>query len=268
MNNAFNTPSGESSNHLVGDLSSPSTAHVDVLPTPSGETSKPLIQGPSTPPSKQSCKPAKSLWQEAFDALQAAKPKRIKKYKDLASVVEDNNIPPDSPKGLQTLTKKALERMDEQKTNPTVREVINGAVKLIDFGKELITSAVKDIPPANIVWVGVCLVLPALTNPATAREANKTGFTYVTSQIEFYLALERSILSPSAEQAAQETLCDSISELYRLVIDFQIQSVLYLSRHSAENLVRDVVRYDDWEGMLSAIKEQEKEVLKRAEKIM
>ncbi|KAK3319607.1 hypothetical protein B0T19DRAFT_362247, partial [Cercophora scortea] len=229
-------------------------------------------------PSEEPGKSVKSLWQEAFDALQAAEPERIEKYKDrLALVVGDDTIPPDSPEGLQILSRKGLEQMEEKRKKFTVliaggaislTGFITGTVELIELSKGLINSAVEGVPPANFVWAGICLVLPLLTNPIAAKKANETGFTYVTSQIEFYLALESLILSSTAGYAAQKPLRDSVLELYRLVIDFQIQSVLYFSRPSVSNLARDMVRYDDWEGMLSTIKEQEDEVIKRADKII
>ena len=56
--------------------------------------------------------------------------------------------------------------------------------------KEFVDAAVKASPEASLVWPGVCVALPLLTNPQAASEANKSGFHYVTSRLAYYLKLE------------------------------------------------------------------------------
>ena len=56
----------------------------------------------------------------------------------------------------------------------------------------------KASPEASLVWAGVCAVLPLLTNAILAKEANETGFTYVTSRMRYYVAIE-SLLLPEKE---------------------------------------------------------------------
>lgn len=55
---------------------------------------------------------------------------------------------------------------------------VAGAVEWVEG---YVKDAIKDLPYASIVIVGVSIVLPLLKNPAAAKEANRDGFTYVMS---------------------------------------------------------------------------------------
>jgi hypothetical protein len=93
---------------------------------------------------------------------------------------------------LETIVGYGLQRVDEKRTN--VKDQIAQAAKMILWAKNLIGEAVKACPEASIAWAGVCIILPLLTNPSTADEANRDGFTYVTTRMRYYAALEPLLL--------------------------------------------------------------------------
>ena len=73
-------------------------------------------------------------------------------------------------------------------------EQISQAAELVLWAKDWIGEAVKASPEASIAWAGVSLILPLLTNPVTAEEANRDGFAYVTTRMRYYAALEPLLL--------------------------------------------------------------------------
>ncbi|KAK7419635.1 hypothetical protein QQX98_003226 [Neonectria punicea] len=109
-----------------------------------------------------------------------------------------------------------------------------------------------------MAWAGVCVILPLLTNPKIADEANRDGFTYVTTRMDYYIALE-PMLSRFHEsfKAPGDSVKENVRNLYQAILNFQLQSVLRFYRSSFKNLPRDMFRYDDWEDMLQKVKDLE-----------
>jgi hypothetical protein len=85
-----------------------------------------------------------------------------------------------------------------------------------------IKDAVKDLPYASIILAGVSLVLPSLKNPSAAEAANQDGFTYVTSQIRYCVAIESLLLPRDIKSDLRADLTEHLVDLYKLVIDFQV----------------------------------------------
>lgn len=54
------------------------------------------------------------------------------------------------------------------------REQIAQAVDLVSQLRSFVDQAVKVSPEASLVWAGVCIILPLLSNPSTAEQANRT----------------------------------------------------------------------------------------------
>jgi hypothetical protein len=64
----------------------------------------------------------------------------------------------------------------------------------VEWTEDYVKDTVKDLPYASIILAGVSLVLPLLNNPSAAETSNQEGFTYVTSQMRYYVAMESLLL--------------------------------------------------------------------------
>jgi len=113
-----------------------------------------------------------------------------------------------------------------------------------------------------MAWAGVCIVLPLLTNPHSATEANKSGFTYVTGRIRYYVELERILWSTSSQNSdhagLKEQLNANIVTLYQHILQFQVKSVLRFHSSWKRTFVGDIFQPENWSGMVSSIKDLEK----------
>lgn len=127
--------------------------------------------------------------------------------------------------------------------------------------KDFIGEAVKASPEASLAWAGVCIVLPLLTNPQSAAQANKSGFTYVTGRIRYHVELERilwSTSSPSSDHTGlKEQFNANIVKLYQEILHFEVKSVLRFHRSWQRNFAGDIFQPEDWNGMVSSIKDLE-----------
>lgn len=166
-----------------------------------------------------------------------------------------------------TITSLGLQRMDEGRLSAKGRDIILQGRFLEGSGflmraKSIIDEAIKASPEASLVWAGICLTLPFFTNPALSQQANETGLVYVISRMKYYTAMEAMLLpeklSATAELASVKRAYEShIVDLYKFIINFQVQTILRLYRPNLLNFLRDTVLYDDWENMLNAVKETE-----------
>lgn len=87
------------------------------------------------------------------------------------------------------------------------------------WAKDLIDEAVKASPEASMAWAGVCIILPLLTNPSTADEANRDGFTYVTTRMHYYVALEPLLLQLSQDWTSATVPKNVMAEFEKHIID-------------------------------------------------
>ncbi|PYH92884.1 hypothetical protein BO71DRAFT_431505 [Aspergillus ellipticus CBS 707.79] len=140
--------------------------------------------------------------------------------------------------------------------------------------KDFITQAVKISSEASLAWAGVCVILPLLTDPNTAAQANDQGFTYVTSRMRYYMSLVPLLLPenqhPSAETDLEKFKTEiraQVVDLYQHILDFQIRSVLRFYRSWRANFARDTIQHDNWEGMLAKVHDIERSVEKSSTEI-
>jgi hypothetical protein len=75
-----------------------------------------------------------------------------------------------------------------------LQDIVSNVAGAVEWAEDYVKDAVKDLPYASIVLAGVSLVLPLLKNPTAAEAANREGFTYVTSQMRYYIAMESLLL--------------------------------------------------------------------------
>ena len=167
---------------------------------------------------------------------------------------------------MDIIIKIGLEHAQGQRTG--IQESFPEAAGWILSLKDFIREAVKASPEASLAWAGVCIVLPLLTNPHSATEANKSGFTYVAGRIPYYVELERILWSasnPNSDHTGfKEQLYANMVTLYHHILQFQVASVLHFHRSWRQNFVGDILQAENWSGMVSSIKYFEKIVLQYA----
>lgn len=171
---------------------------------------------------------------------------------------------------LDTIIEAGLQRKDEKKIKYTIaghefdlQDQVAQAAGLVQQVKGFVGEAVKASPEASLAWAGVCVILPILTNPSAAEQANRDGFTYVTCRMRYYVALEPLLWPKNQDPTAaepknlKEQFEAHIVDLYQHILDFQFRSVLRFYRSWRGNLGRDLIQHDDWKGMLTKVQELE-----------
>ncbi|KAJ5741151.1 hypothetical protein N7493_001023 [Penicillium malachiteum] len=217
-----------------------------------------------------------SIWVQAYDALKKDDEQLINEYEALLSQELpteathsdklDNRISSVSSvrqAQLRAITDIGLKRAEASKTKYkiaghefVVQEQIAQAANFIIWAKDLITAATSVSTEASVIWAGVSLILPVLTNHTTAEQANRDGFIHVTGRMRFYIALEPRLLSREDNRISQDLRREfkkSILSLYRTILKFQIQSVLRFYKTSVQKTRGDIFNPDVWQNMLDEI---------------
>lgn len=230
--------------------------------------------------------PPPSLWDQAYRQLNDEHPAVLKEYEEL---LEKELSPKDhsNPSGTKPPTKSlalldpqqrklqseqiisiAKERMDASKSHFDiagheiafdVKERVKDAVDFILWGKELLSEAVKPSPEASMVWAGVCLVLPLLTHPFLAAESNESGFSYVTTRMNFYVKMEDLLLGNGSGNATgpEDLTRQQLVRLYALILRFQFTSVIRLLDAAIHRYFSDIRHQDVWTKLRTEIENTE-----------
>jgi len=227
-------------------------------------------------------RPDQSLWDRAYNSLKACERRLVEEYEILLSEelgdptgevvtqVGDASCEINRPRQeqLHIIIDQSLQQLSKRTTYTVaghefvVREQISRASELVLWAKDWIGKAASASPEASIAWAGVSVILPLLTNPVTAEEANRDGFAYVTTRMRYYAAFETKLLHGLGENDGVDDdtmveIATHIVELYQYILDFQIRSVLRFHQGRLKRLGRDAVRLDDWETKLNKIKDLE-----------
>lgn len=103
-----------------------------------------------------------------------------------------------------------------------------------------------------------------LLNPLTQASSNREGIAYVVSRMDWYWHLADLLLENNQEvqrsQPLQEQLEKSLVELYASLLEYQIKSIITYHRRRGIVFARDLIKWDDWEGELAAIKDTEESI--------
>ncbi|RYP43315.1 hypothetical protein DL768_009981 [Monosporascus sp. mg162] len=176
---------------------------------------------------------------------------------------------------LKEITELGLKHMEDKKVRTTLlgheivlQDVVAKVAGAVEWVEAQVKDAIKDLPYASIVMAGVSLVLPLLKNPAAAEEANRDGFTYVTSQMRYYAAMESLLLPQDTKPDLKDDLTERLVDLYKLIIDFQAQSVIRFYRTRTKNFFRGTINYDGWDQKLQDIKDTDAALVRRFETAM
>ncbi|KAK3324517.1 hypothetical protein B0T19DRAFT_486672 [Cercophora scortea] len=210
----------------------------------------------------------KSLWDRGYEGLKHDSPQLVDAYEKLIDQsILDSLLPADGQARqahLSLIIEKGLQRLDESKIKYSIagheivlKDQISQAASMVLWAKSWIGEAVKASPEASIAWAGVSIILPLLTNPSTAEEANRDGFTYVTTRMRYYAALETLLMRLGQNDGVDDSLMAEATQhvvaLYQQILDFQIKSVLRFYRNWAKTFCRDLILYDNWKQMRADI---------------
>ncbi|GAB1194356.1 hypothetical protein APSETT444_003601 [Aspergillus pseudonomiae] len=272
-----------SRHHAVPRSTDPEESRLSPSPRVSsgpGERSKPETKNDTASVLVQASEPV-SLWDEAYELLKIEKPSLLSDYESLLSrvVAEDTNdledaIPqydrPTRQQKLEQIAKLGFERMQEGKLQATffgkkivLQEAIGTLGNGISWVQTYAKDALKDVPYAPAVMACTSLVLPLLTSPSRVDDENKQGFLYVTSQIRYYIEMETLLLADYGNPGVKAQLKEQVKGLYKLVIDYQVQSVMRFHRNPTKDYFRSVTDWDGWSEQLTTIKEEEKTLTMR-----
>ncbi|KUL86942.1 hypothetical protein ZTR_05311 [Talaromyces verruculosus] len=256
----------------------PTSPKTSLSPGSSSIKTQAAAAQPSVPTAAASPKPS-PLWDQAYDNLKRSDEALVAEYENLLSKqITTINSSPDSNNNntsarqaqLNLIIHHGLQHFSSRKTTYNIaghtyvlQDQISQVVGVVQDVKDFVSSAVSSSPQASLVWAGVCIILPLLTNPTTAEKANSDGFTYVTCRMEYYTKLEEYLLLQRGKVQDDEfeelrgELEKFLVDLYQQILGFQLRSILRFYRSLVLNFLRDVSRHEDWEGMLQGIKDAE-----------
>ena len=102
-----------------------------------------------------------------------------------------------------------------------------------------------------------------LANPVKETEANRKGIDYVVKRMDWYWSLSSNLLKDLPDRAdelfgARSELENQVIDLYKLLLSYQVKSVCSYYRNCGLVFFRDVIKLDDWDVDLGAIRDAEK----------
>ena len=86
--------------------------------------------------------------------------------------------------------------------------------------------------------------------------------------MRYYVAMESLLLREGIEPDLKDSLESDLVDLYKLIIDFQVQSILRFYRSRIKNFFRGAINFDGWDKMLRDIKDSEAVLLRMLETAM
>lgn len=235
-----------------------------------------------------------SLWARAYEKLREDQAEDVTRYKDILSKeINGQGLQPDQETTLIQVNtqdgtqpdfdrdqlRDIIRRCEDQAKNKQMKRTIFGhefdprgqAKTAVDFVmkcNDLISKAVAVSPEAALAWAGISIFLPLVANPKIASEEVNDGLAYVTARSTWYAQLEPHVWPPGLKQPElEEEFRAEIVQLYYLLIEFQIKTVLRHHSRQITRTMKDTIRSEDWKGMISKIKEQEQKVKTDSEAI-
>jgi hypothetical protein len=98
-------------------------------------------------------------------------------------------------------------------------------------------------------------------NPLTEASSNRQGIAYVLSRMDWYWNLSSLLLDENITEAHSQGLRGElekvVTDLYSKLLLFQMKSVCYYHRGRLSVFARDLIKLENWDGELSAIKAAE-----------
>ncbi|KAK4456718.1 hypothetical protein QBC42DRAFT_190347 [Cladorrhinum samala] len=200
---------------------------------------------------------ARQIWEEAYTSLASkhALQPLVKAYEEFFHTVLSEE---------EAFRKVAEEYSTSTDRYSMAQGVVSSAVDFINKIKELVGSLLHASPPASLAWAGVCtVILPILVNHTEQIAAREAGFGYVMSRFTWYTQvldlLNRDYWKSQHHFATmQHIIRAEIVALYALLIEYQLRAYYTYCRPTLITFSRDLLKLDDWNKMILAIKGSEK----------
>ncbi|KAL2131417.1 hypothetical protein VTI74DRAFT_5128 [Chaetomium olivicolor] len=224
----------------------------------------------------------REIWEEAYNEVRnddELKP-LVKNYEELFNSIADVGffgirrssrvleLPPSdddaqSSTGEEYFTRLGREYLEIARRDGGHQGIVSSAVQFIQKTRDAVGLALASSPPASLAWTGICtIVLPIIVNHAEQIAAREAGFAYVMSRFTWYgqvldLLNRDYWKSPQSFSALRHAIRNEIVVLYKLLIEYHLRTY-YTYCRPFTTISRDILKLDDWDSMLSAIKESEK----------
>lgn len=221
------------------------------------------------------------LWEKAYVDLAAENPELLNAYKDVLRK-EAAGVSPDASVQEQVaniVTSKRRQILKKQwrlqwgHRSIKIRSQIDRVVKLIEAFKNVGNVASNADPVhAGLPWAGICLLLVPILHDVQQGEALMTGLTTITDIVARYgMTMQSSCTftdviraqSPCGDgvdyqfhelsNPLNQKFAESVTRLYKKVLEFQISAALYLGRGTLSRILRNIPKLDGWETMLNVI---------------
>ncbi|KAL2169155.1 hypothetical protein VTG60DRAFT_6395 [Thermothelomyces hinnuleus] len=150
---------------------------------------------------------------------------------------------------------------DIDQNNPDARR--HRMTQLIQAGLNKIDREAKSRPYPKLRSPGVAF--PSLyrcCQPYNRDRANRKGIDYVVQKMNWYWSLPSSLLKDLSHHASElseerRELETELVNLYKLLLLYQTKSVCSYYRSRGLVLLRDIIKLDDWDADLKAIRDAE-----------
>ncbi|PTB49390.1 hypothetical protein M431DRAFT_500173 [Trichoderma harzianum CBS 226.95] len=212
---------------------------------------------------------SETIWDHAYDALKTEDAALVQAYERILSsklqnteVMADVNVinQHDKEKRRSQMHQLAKGGLDKISQETKVKSFVGSVLQTVNLAQNIVTEVVKDVPQAAIPWAAVCLSLELLTNPISETEANCKGISHVVEQMNWYCELAGLLFSEKSGGATagiQQELQTKLIDLYKKLLSFELKSICSYYRHRALIFLGDLIKLDDWEGNLRAVRDAE-----------
>ncbi|QYS98000.1 hypothetical protein H0G86_005200 [Trichoderma simmonsii] len=207
------------------------------------------------------------LWKQAFSRLEAEDQDLMKKFKQLmenelqiaASPVSMALSSYDNWKLLKLFVNKELLKIKDSSKADRLGKFVKG-LQGIQAIAQSAGAALQPVPQAAAAVAGFGVAITLLCNPMTEKMANRSGLEYICGELQWYQTLSNRLFHDLQLYQSDErmfklgsSLKDSLIPLFKLLLAYQVQSILRLhDKHMG--ILRDVVKINDWKGQTDDIK--------------
>jgi hypothetical protein len=216
------------------------------------------------------------LWDRAYNAIKQEEGGLVDAYEKIlsrqlqdgpGSVVPEsqpNTIAQNNPDARRhQMTQLIHTGLDKTAREATVKDGLGVAVDVVLSVRNIISLAMQAMPQAALAWTGICLTLELFANPVKETEANRKGIDYVAKRMDWYWSLSGNLLKDLPDHAdelsgVRRELENQIVDLYKVLLSYQVKSVCSYYRNRSLVFLRDVIKLDNWDADLGAIREAEK----------
>ncbi|KAK4075235.1 hypothetical protein Purlil1_12725 [Purpureocillium lilacinum] len=279
-------PCHSANEHLLNDQATPPNRDPSVAEPPSASSQVPASPLPvgshaEVPPQTESeeqqdyaTRTSQRVWNSAYDSLKndGNTATLVESYvRTLDKALGTGN---DTGNGVAALLDDSDTRQRVMKkfvkagqakiaTSSRLTKGVGNVAEFIHKIKPIVDTAIGNLPQAALPWVGVCVGLQILLNPAKATNSNLAGITHVVSRMEWYCALTVHLLDDSVKigdethMAVLRQLEENVLALYKALLLYQMKSVCCYYRHQGYVFLRALANLDDWDADLNAVNDAE-----------